>query len=257
MAQTDSARVNHTQRRAFADHDDEILYYGKHDKFFTVRTLLKNGSLFRLDSYTLLPKIMANGIPLDSVSRILRHGPTKIMYLTGQVYISCEYKDDLLNGPFIVLYEDGAVKRREYYRSGRRTQSQCYMPDGTSQLCTPFYQAAQFQGKPSELAAYLKQKLDALLDGERVRRITAALSINEIGQVSNVRVLLNADQLANGQMPDVVSYVQQVMRTMPEWVPDQFNWKPALSDGVAVSSTCIVSVFRTYGTFQYNLFYRL
>lgn len=257
VAQADSAIKSQSIRRAFADHDEEILYFGKRDQYFTVRTLLKNGSLFRLDSYELLPKTLANGFRLDSLSRIMRHGPTKIMYPNGQVYISCEYKENALNGPFMVFYDDGAAKRREYYKLGRLSKSECYTPDGTKQACTPFYQAAVFQGKPKELAAYLKQKLGTIIDGERIRGIRATLTINEIGQIIRVRANVMGDQSTGGQAPEAVNYVQQVIRSMPEWTPDKLNWKPALNDGVATPSTCVLSIYRLYGALDYRLFYQL
>jgi len=256
-AQTDSAPVSHVVRHSFTDHDEEILYFGKHNQYFTVRTYLKNGSLFRLDSYTLLPKTLPNGFQLDSVSRITRYGPTKIMYPNGKVYISCEYKGNMLHGPFMVLYEDGSIKRREFYRSGTLSKSACYTPDGTKQTCAPFYQLAQFQGKLNDLSAYLKQKLSSVVDGDRIRRITATLTINEIGQVIGVKATVNGNPAESVKMPDVVSYTQQVIRNMPEWTPDKLNWKPALNDGVATPSTCELSVYRVYGSVQYNIFYRM
>ncbi|AUD06364.1 toxin-antitoxin system YwqK family antitoxin [Spirosoma pollinicola] len=257
VAQTDSAKVNYTTRRSFADHDEEILLFGKRNDYFTVRTLLKNGSLFRQDSYTLLPKTLANGFQLDSISRIIRHGPTKIMYASGQVYISCEYKNNALNGPFMVFYEDGTKKRREYYKLGRLSRSECYTPDGTKQACAPFYQPAAFQGQAGELAAYLKQKLGTVIDGERIRGVRATLTINEIGQIISVKATVMGDQSTNRQLPDAGSFVQQVIRTMPEWSPDKLNWKPALSDGVAIRSTCVMSIYRAYGALEYRLFFQL
>ncbi len=256
-AQDESDLLKHTVHRSFADYDEEIMYFGKRDQYFTVRTLLKNGSLFRLDTYTRLPKMLANGFQLDSLSRIVRHGPTKIMYPNGQVYISCEYKENLLNGPFMVLYEDGTTKRREYYKHGHLSRGECYTQDGVKKACVPFYQAAAFQGKPKELAAYLKQKLETVIDGERIRGIRAMLTINEIGQIITVKANVMGYQSAISQAPEAVNYVQQVIRNMPEWSPDRLNWKPALNDGVATTSTCVMSIFRLYGSLEYRLFYQL
>lgn len=259
LAQPDSTQrtLDNVTRRSHAEYDEEIMYYGKRNEYFTVRIFRKNGELFRLDSYMMVPKTLPNGFQLDSVSRIVRYGPTKIMYPTGKVYVSCEYKDDLLQGPFMVFYEDGSMKRKEYFKAGRITKSQCYSPEGDSQRCDPFYQPTKFMGKSSELADYLKQKLNTVLDGDRIRKITATLTINEIGQVVNVSTSVNAVSSANQQIPAVASYVQQIIRNMPEWVPDKFNWKPAVNDGVPTSSTCVLSVFRIYGSLQYDLSYRM
>lgn len=259
LAQPDSSgsAPSHTIRHSFPEYDEEIMYFGKRDQYFTVRISQKNGLLYRMDSYTLLPKTLPNGFPLDSISRILHHGPTKIMYLTGNLYVSCEYKENILHGPFIVLYEDGAVKRKEYYRNGRITKSQCFTPDGSTQPCEPFYQVAQFQGKPADLSTYLKQKLESVVDGFQIRQVHATLTINEIGQITKVSVVVNTDPSARERVPVVGYYVQQIIRNMPEWIPDQLNWKPAVNDGKPTASTCVLSVFRAYGSMQYNLSYRM
>ncbi|WP_227687095.1 toxin-antitoxin system YwqK family antitoxin [Spirosoma arboris] len=258
-AQADSVhtKLTYTVRHEFADYDEEILYYGKHDQYFTVRIYRKNGALFRTDSYTLLPKTLANGFQLDSISRIIHHGPTKIMYPSGQIYINCDYKEDALHGPFMAFYEDGTIKRKEFYKNGRLTKSQCYTPEGVEQKCEPFYQPAKFLGRPQDLQAYLNQKLASVLDGEKVRRINASLTINEIGQVVRVSVSVYTAPYAEQQVPVVGSYVQQILRNMPEWMPEKFNWKPAVNDGVTIASTCVMTIFRTYGGIQYNLSFRM
>ncbi|GAB4017655.1 hypothetical protein GCM10028808_49680 [Spirosoma migulaei] len=251
------SKLAYTVRHEFADYDEEILYYGKHDQYFTVRIYRKNGVLFRTDSYIVLPKTLSNGFQLDSISRIAHHGPTKIMYPSGQVYVSCEYKENILHGPFMAFYEDGTIKRKDFYRHGRLSRSQCYSLEGNIQKCEPFYQAAKFLGKTQDLQAYLNQKLSSVLDGERVRRVNASLTINEIGQVIRVSVSVYTAPYAESQVPIIGNYVQQIIRNMPEWMPDQFNWKPAVNDGKTITSTCIMTIFRTNGGIQYNLFYRM
>lgn len=233
------------------------MYYGRHNRYFVVRIFRKNGDLFRFDSYEMLPKTLPNGAQLDSVSRIVHQGSTKIMYSSGRPYVNCEYKDNALHEPFIVLYEDGSVKRREFYRFGRLTRSKCYTPEGSEQTCSPFYQSAQFLGKTRDLQAYLKEKLGPVLDGERVRRVAAALTINEIGQITRINVAVTATPAAESQVPIVGNYLQQVIRNMPEWVPDKLNWKPAVNDGVNISSTCVVMLFRYAGRLQCNVSYRM
>ncbi|GAB3956511.1 hypothetical protein GCM10028805_46590 [Spirosoma harenae] len=244
-------------RNVFPEYDQEIMYYGKHNQYFTVRIFRKNGDLFRQDSYTLLPKTLPNGWPLDSLDRIVHHGPTKIMYPSGKVYVSCEYNEGALDGPFMVLYEDGSIKRREFYKRGRLKKSQCYTTDGSAQKCELFYQTAQFLGDPKALETYLTQKLGSVLDGERVRKVAATLIINEIGQVVRVNVAVNTSTLAQQQVQAVGSYVQQVIRNMPEWTPEKLNWKPAVNDGVSTTSSCVLSVFRYYGAIKYNLTYQM
>ncbi|MBN8820616.1 MULTISPECIES: hypothetical protein [unclassified Spirosoma] len=259
LAQIDSVQYtsNSTIRRVHPEYDEEIVYFGKHNQYFTVKVFRKNGDLFRMDTYNLLPKMLSNGFQLDSLSRIIHHGTTKIMYPSGKVYVSCEYKDGALHGPFMAFYEDGSVKRRDYYRYGRLSKSKCYTADGTEQRCEPFYQSAKFLGDPKELQAYLTKNLEKIVDGDRIRRVTATLSINEIGQVVRVGVAVSTSPYAEQQVQAVGSYVQQVIRNMPEWTPDKMNWKPAINDGVATASTCTMSVFRLSGVIRCYISYQL
>ncbi|GAB3550407.1 hypothetical protein GCM10027577_29500 [Spirosoma fluminis] len=246
-----------TIRREYADYNQEISYFGRRDQYFTVRTLQKNGTLYRLDTYTVLPKTLANGFQLDSLSRLVRYGPTKIMYPTGQVYLTCDYKDGLLTGPFMVFYTDGAIKRRDYYRHGHLKKSQCYTPDGSVRACEPFYQPAQFTGSANDLSTYLKQKFEAVVDGFRVRTITATLTINEIGQIIDVKSVVNAGLGVEPQPATISGYVQRTMRNLPEWTPNQLNWKPALNDGRPIPSVCTLLIYRYRGSIRYTLTYRL
>ncbi|GAB3697588.1 hypothetical protein GCM10027592_21870 [Spirosoma flavus] len=244
-------------RHTFAEYDEEILYYGKHKDYYSVRIYQKNGALFRLDSYSLLPKTMPNGLPLDSLSRVIHHGPTKIMYPSGQLYLSCEYKQNLLHGPFMVFYEDGSIKRREFYKGGRLTKSQCFTSDGVQQKCEPYYKAAKFLGKTQDLQSYLKKQLSTVLDGERVRNLTATLTINEIGQIIRVNVDVRSFSLAPQQITAIQAYMQQTIRNMPEWTPEKLNWQPAVNDGRPIASTCVLSVFRFQGDMQFRLSYQM
>lgn len=264
LAQPDSVPLDSVRsvptnviRRSHAEFDEEIMYYGKHNRYFAVRIFRKNGDFLRLDSYEMLPKALPNGYQLDSVSRIAHQGPTKIMYPSGRLYVTCDYKDNALHGPFIVLYEDGSVKRREFYRFGRLARSKCYTSEGNEQTCEPFYQAAQFQGKSQDLETYLMEKLERFVDGERIRRVAAALTINEIGQITRINVAVVTAPTAEEQVPIVGSYFQQVIRNMPEWVPDKLNWKPAVNDGVNISSTCVLLLFRLAGRLQCNVSFRM
>lgn len=244
-------------RRTHSEYDEEIMYYGKRNEYFNVKIFRKNGRLFRLDSYKLFPKMLPNGFELDSLDRISHFGPTKIMYPNGQVYLSCEYKEDKLHGPFMVFYEDGAIKRRAYYKLGYLKRSQCFTPEGVGQMCDPFYQPAQFTGQPGDLLDYLNEKLGSVLDGVRVLTIKATLSINEIGQVVAVSTNVITTPEAKSKIPAMASYAKQIIQNIPQSTPDALNWRPAKNDGIATTSTCVLSVYRHYGALRYDLYFGL
>ena len=259
LAQPDS--VQHTNaniiRRTHPQYDEEIMYFGKHDQYFTVRTLRKNGSLFRSDSYEVLPGVLPGGFRLDSLRRIIPHGATKIMHPNGRVYVSCDYKEGLLQGPFMVFYDDGAIKRRELYRQGRLARSECYDPDGGKIACEPFQQPAQFLGKVSELERYISNQVGSVVDGERVRRVTALLAINEIGQVVQVETSADASELAGSQRTTAIARMRQAIQNMPEWTPNRLNWKPAITDGKATPSVCVIRIYRYQGRLDMTMNFRL
>lgn len=248
FSQPDSVKRLSSTRLSFPQYDEEISYGGPQKEYLTIRRMAKDGHILRSDSYQLLPEKSTDGQLLDSLSRVVRQGTTQLMYPTGQTYIDCQYKNNELDGPFLVYYPNGVLKRRDYYQQGSQKKSQCYTLTGQSQRCKPLYQLARFRGKPNQLKAFFEQNFASVIDGQKVRLIALTLLIDEAGEVIRTKVDIEGSSSDNSQVGDLTSYAQHTIEHMPKWAADKANWQPALNDGSPTASSCVVSMFRHYGS---------
>lgn len=109
---------------------EQVAYFGADRDHYTLSTFLKDSTLYRVDTYRLIDK----ADPYDTQAKVkkvaIHQGQTKILYPTGQVYLTCEYDHNVLHGPLHLYHADGSLKRRERYKHGYLTKSQCYTPKG-------------------------------------------------------------------------------------------------------------------------------
>ncbi|MBO0949005.1 hypothetical protein [Fibrella forsythiae] len=229
-AQTDRT-VSDLSVIEYQSHDDyyeRIIYVGKKKDRFIVETYLADSTLYRIDNY----RFIDQGVNFGFLA--VRHGPAKILYNNGKLYVTCDYNMNKLSGPFIVYYPDGAIKRRELYRNETVKKSVCYDTDGGEFMCEPFYQRIYFKGNPRELKAYLDKKLQPILDSNLSFIVTFELIINEIGQVVDVKMGAGRSSTA------VAAAIRKMVQEMPRWHENELNWKPANMDGVAVPGKWLV-----------------
>lgn len=206
-------------------------YQGEQRELLTVSTFLIDSTLYRTDTYRLAGPPYAQRIPLDDRLIVLREGVTKIMYPNGQVYLSCLYRANQLDGPFLLYYNDGSFKRRELYKNGSLKQSHCYTPQGTEQPCPALYQPITFNSSYKVLQRYLEKRIQPILDRTGAVDAQIQLTINEVGQPTDIGV--NSYTKANDE--DLITSIRAVMQAIPQQVPDQQNWKPATMDGVPLT----------------------
>jgi hypothetical protein len=177
----------------------------------------------------------------------VRHGPTKMLYNDGRLYLTCDYNMNVLNGPFIVYFNDGSVKRKELYRSGTLKKSLCYDTSGREKACETFYQQAQFMGNPAELKNYLEKNLTTALASSQSIVVNIRLIINEIGQVIEIKTD------AGSTNPRVVAGIRKLIQDMPRWRENELNWKPASMDGVAISGVWGIQAYRDRTAWRVSL----
>lgn len=252
VAQAQSDTVDTHTHIEYRKHDgffEKLTYNGEKQDYYTISTYLKDSTLYRIDHYQVISMANAYGqqYPANKVS--VRQGLTKIMYPTGQLYLTCSYSSNALDGPLTIYYPDGSIKRRELYKERIVKESRCFTPDGKQQPCTPLYQPSQFTGKPKDLRTYLEKNLGPIVDKQQVKDIIILLTINEIGQVINTEV----KSWSNPDDPVLAAEVRQVIKNIPQWNPDSLNWKPAMMDGVPLPEIWGVSVAKRKGFLYVNL----
>lgn len=211
---------------------ERITYIGKRKDIFIVDTYLKDSTLYRIDNYKMLDQGLQFGF------YAVRHGPSKVFYGDGKLYLACDYNMNVLNGPFIVYYNDGSIKRRELYKNGNLKRSLCYEPDGQEQACEPFYQTVKFTGNPKDLKTYLEKNLQSLFEGSQSMALNLGVVINEVGQVIDVKMGLGRNN------PRLLAAVRRVIQDMPRWHENESNWRPAYMDGIPVPGSWDIQAYR-------------
>lgn len=229
---TEKSRFSTTEYQHYGSYYERITYLGKRKNHYIVETYLADSTLYRVDNY----KVVDQGVHFGLVA--LRHGPTKFLYADGRLYLTCDYNMNELNGPFTVYYNDGAIKRRELYRNGKSKKSVCYDPTGNEQVCEAFYQRAKFVGNPTELNTYLGKNLQPLLDGYPALAFAISLTLNEIGQVIDVKMD------AGRSNPKLAFAVRRLFQDMPRGQDNEPNWKPATMDGRPIPATLVMFAHR-------------
>ncbi|MBO0949004.1 toxin-antitoxin system YwqK family antitoxin [Fibrella forsythiae] len=220
---------------------EQITYVGKRKDHFIVNTYLKDSTLYRIDNYRYIDQGNLIGV------LAVRHGPSKILYDDGRLYLTCDYNMNVLNGAFIVYYNDGSIKRRELYKNGTLKKSVCYDPDGAEQVCEPFYQQIKFMGNEKELTEYLIKSLVPVLDGTSLRLFPVKLVVNDIGQIIEVVSEVGRDNAK------VAASIKRIVQEMPRWRENESNWKPATMDGSPVSGVWVMQVYRDRNFLQVSL----
>ncbi len=222
---------------------EKITYRGANQNNYTISTFLKDSTLYRTDEYRVIDRVNPYSSQAAVQKVAIHQGQTKVMYPTGQVYLTCDYNLNVLHGPLLVYYADGTLKRRERYKYGSLLESQCYTPQGDKQTCDLLYRTPQFVGKTNQLKRYLIKRLQAITEREQVRDITISLTINDLGQVARTDV----QSYPNPTNPVVVTTVLDVIRSMPQWTPNHFNWQPATMDGVPLEEQWVIYIVRKQG----------
>ncbi len=224
-------------------------YQGEQRELLTVSTFLTDSTLYRIDTYRVAGPANAQSLLASHRLAVRREGATKIMYPNGQVYLSCLYRFDRLDGPFLLYYNDGALKRRELYKNGSIKQSHCYTPQGIEQPCPALYQPITFNGSYNVLQRYLEKHIQPILDRTGAIDAQVQLTINEIGQLTTI--IINSRSKANDE--DLITSIRAVMQAIPQQVPDQQNWKPATMDGVPLPEVQRFFVTKRHGFTYINM----
>lgn len=224
-------------------------YQGEQRELLTVSTFLTDSTLYRTDTYRVAGPANAQSLVVSDRLAVTREGATKIMYPNGQVYLSCLYRFDRLDGPFLLYYNDGSLKRRELYKNGSIKQSHCYTPQGTEQPCPALYQPITFNGSYKVLQRYLEKRIQPILNRTGAIDAQVQLTINEVGQPTNITV--NSRSKANDE--DLITSIRAVIQSIPQQVSDQQNWKPAMMDGVPLPEVQRFFITKRHGFTYINM----
>jgi hypothetical protein len=81
------------------------------------------------------------------------------------------------------------------------------------------------------------------MDKEHLGDLHLTFWISDVGQVSQI----TAESNSGPTDPLLYARVQMIVEAMPNWLPNQFNWKPALMDSVTLPEQKHVYLNRRQG----------
>ncbi len=193
------------QRKSFATHDEEVTFYDKKKRLATLRIYDKAGLLLTETNF----KDYKEGV---------RQGFSKGFYPNGDLYWISDYKNNEKFGEFKVYYQDGTIKRREWYRNGMRKDKHCYDWDGNEVAFYEFSGEPMFPGGDFALQSYLRKKLKNIPPSA-----TEFYSFVLLVQADSVAVLNTFKQSAFVTLDQLAD----IIKDMPRWIPAHFDGVPS------------------------------
>lgn len=230
-----------TEYQNYDRYFQRITYIGKRKDHYVVDTFLADSTLFRVDNY----KVVDEGYYFGPVA--VRHGPTRLLYTDGRLYLTCDYNMNVLNGPLVVYHTDGSIKRKELYRNGKLKKSMCYDTSGYEQVCDPLITPVKFMGNHKELKEYLEKNLQTVLADNQGFLFTISLLINEVSQVIDIK----AD--GGRSNPKLLAGIRRLIQEMPRWRENQSNWQAATMDGRPFPDNWVIYAQRDRNYWRVNI----
>ncbi|MCC3158979.1 TonB family protein [Hymenobacter sp. 15J16-1T3B] len=151
--------------------------------------------------------------------RRVQQGPVRTYYPGGQLRMTYQADDDIIDGYLRTYYPDGQLKRNDLYDHGRLIKGQYFTPDGQPvEPHVPFRQDPAYPGGNAALVSYLQAHLTypkALTDvGDG--QVLVAFTVTARGNVADVRV-------KSGVSPELDAAALAAVRTLPAFEPGRLD----------------------------------
>ncbi len=149
----------------------------------------------------------------------VQSGPGEIFYPNGSRWIELNYINDTLNGALNTYYASGKVKRREVYKSGKRTDGECFNELGKQIKFYPFESTPKFKG---DVMTYIGDNLkypQAAKDAKAEGKVLVRFIVDESGKVINPEIIERVGYGCDEEALRIVSH-------MPTWIPAQIDGVP-------------------------------
>ncbi|MEZ0607246.1 toxin-antitoxin system YwqK family antitoxin [Fibrella sp. WM1] len=230
----DDLADNHIEYRDKGLYFEKIVYADKPRTYFTIYTYLKDSTLYSIETYKYVEQEGPTGF---SEYVTLRHGMTKILYPNGRLHVVRNYKKGLLDGPFIVHYPSGVIKRKEFYRRGEMQKGTCYDSLGAATSYEPFLKPPTPTASLNQLRVYLEERLLPIFKRYTMQGLVQ-LVINQAGEVATTTCHLSKTD------PLITKQVKEVISAMPRWHEAGPNWNPATVDGTPMVSDWVIQIYK-------------
>jgi periplasmic protein TonB len=140
-------------------------------------------------------------------------------------YYITRYSKGKKNGQSRTFYDDGHMKREEYFKDDVFESGLCYTKQGDDTTFYPFEEVAVFPGGNDSLQYFIKKNLrypkEARENGKQGKTIVG-FTVSKTGQIENTKIVRSSDPVLDKSAIELV-------QSMPAW-------KPAREDGNIIAS---------------------
>jgi len=155
----------------------------------------------------------------SSYSKKIQQGTEIEWDENGQVTISANYNEGMLDGERVTYYSDGKLKEKGMYKNGIVEKSKQLTAGGEEMVFAIVEHPPQFPGGEDKMYRFLKKKIkypkDARWKGIQ-GKVFITFVVTRDGSVTDVRIV-------RGVSKEIDAEALRVIKLMPKWTPGTQN----------------------------------
>lgn len=194
----------------------EISFYNFTDTFRTEYTMRK----YDFDE-VLLRGIYRQRYTKDSIKMF--SGVDTTFYKNGNIQYIIHYRDSKMNGDLLSYYDNGRLKRKEFYQDDSLQNASCYTKDGADTAYSPFKVLSMYPGGDKGMRTFLQSNIkypEIALENAFEGIVIIGFVVQEDGSLSGFKVLKSPHYLLSYE-------ALRVIKMMPNWTPGLIEGEPA------------------------------
>lgn len=142
-------------------------------------------------------------------------------YPSGQLHMQREMRKGKRHGRFLSYWENGTLKREDYYVKGKFTSGTCWDNNGKEVSYYPFEVPAVYPGGMQNINTFIKNSMDPKYNTSRYAgsKVLVKLAILENGKVSDIEIV-------RGGPVELLVEAVRLVESMPAWTPGRRDGIP-------------------------------
>ncbi|WP_456379351.1 TonB family protein [Lutibacter sp.] len=159
------------------------------------------------------------------------HGKQTYWNKNGILHSEIYFKNGKKHGSFITYWENGQLKRQDFYTNGVFKEGFCWNRKGKNIKHSKFNIQPKFLGGSKGLIDYLSKNIQYPRNSRTAStrgKVMVSFNVEKDGEVSNVKIMKGVNLILNNE-------AKRVVQNMPKW-------NPALRDGNPIASEVTIPI---------------
>jgi len=224
------------QDTLYFNKNDDTVFSNQHAyKYEVIFRDINDTNIVLSKTYYISGQIYSEG-KYNPYSEKEKQGLWKEWYESGQLKSEKNYENSIMNGQLLTYWEDGQIKRQDFYDYGDLTKGKVWNEKGKKVKYYDYIILPKFKGGINNLFNYLKRNVQYPLLSKNLGiqgRVVVQFVIENDGKVSNVIVLESVNK-------ELDEEAIRVLNNMPAW-------SPGLIDGETVRMSFNLPIKFTLG----------